>query len=297
MISAARVAVKVRASIPTRGTVTEAALSTTTTSTPDALWSSRAVRALRPTAVSCRDITRRVGRRRLLDRCTLDVPVGVRLLLVAEPEASATLLLRVLGGLARAKGHVALAGVEAGPDGWAGRVAYVGADPGLYPWMLPREALRLAADLAGFHGADARRRVDEIAARHGLTSVIDRPMTRGGPPLLQRVALAAALLGEPEVLLLDDPLRAVEPDLRARLLAIPGPRRTVIIASRYPASEAGLVSHLALLREGRVALIAPLRALAERGLPLSQRGIATLAEEVVSSPAAATRPPAPGGRS
>ena len=75
--------------------------------------------------------------------------------------------------------------------------------------------------------------------------------------MAQRVALASAMLTEPEVLLLDEPLRAADAEERARLLTIPGRRRTVVIASRYPASEAGLVNQVAFLRDGRLLLHAP----------------------------------------
>jgi ABC-2 type transport system ATP-binding protein len=107
---------------------------------------------------------------------------------------------------------------------------------------------------------------------------LDEPIRRGGESLAQRTALAAAMLTDPEVLLLDNALRAVEPTERARLLAIRGRRRTVLIASRFPASEAGLVNQVALLQDGRVVVHAPVRELDARGLTLSQRGIEALAE-------------------
>ena len=75
-----------------------------TSSTPDALWSSQAIRFLRPAAVVCERVRRRVGRENLLDRVDLQVPVGARLLLVSAPDASGSLLLRVLAGLAHADG-------------------------------------------------------------------------------------------------------------------------------------------------------------------------------------------------
>jgi ABC-type multidrug transport system ATPase subunit len=85
------------------------------------------------------------------------------------------------------------------------------------------------------------------------------------------------LLGDPEVVLLDEPLRALEPQDRVRLLRLPGDRRTVVLASRYPASEAGVVDQVALLQKGRVELHAPISVLEGLGLPLSMRGIETLA--------------------
>ena len=64
---------------------------------------------------------------------------------------------------------------------------------------------------------------------------------------------------------------------RSRLLRLPGRRRTVVLASRYPASEEGLASHVALIRGGRVALMAPIGELEAVGLSLSMRDILAMA--------------------
>lgn len=230
----------------------------------------------------CEGITRTVRGQHLLDELQLVVGVGARLLIVSRPEESASLLLRVLAGLSHATaGTVRLAGVaraDNSPAGWARRVGYVGPEAGIYPWMSPREVLDLAARLADFDIDERRRLIDLAAERYRMGPHLDGPIRRGGPSLAQRTALAAAMLTDPEVLLLDDPLRAIEPTERARLLAIPGRRRTVLIASRFPASEAGLVNQVALLQDGRLVLHVPVRELDARGLTLSQRGIEALAE-------------------
>jgi ABC-type multidrug transport system ATPase subunit len=96
--------------------------------------------------------------------------------------------------------------------------------------------------------------------------------------LLERVALAAAMLADPEVVLLDEPLRAIPPEERRRLLRLPGQRRTVVLASRYPASETGLCTQVVFIRDGRLALSASMARLTELGLPLSARGIEALAD-------------------
>lgn len=249
-----------------------------TSSTPDALWSAPSLRALRPAGVAWSDL--RHGA--LLRGCSLSVPVGIRLLVVGEPEASASLLLRVLAGLSRpSRGRVEIAGTpDPSPEGWGRRVAYVGPEPGIRSWMTPREALRLAADLLGMSAATAKRRIDEAADwTHIAGAALDVPVGRGGPALAERTGLATALIGDPEVLLLDEPLRAIDAHERERLLRLPGRRRrTILLASRYPASEAGLVSHVALLRRGRVALLAPIADLDAAGLPLSMQGITALAD-------------------
>lgn len=208
----------------------------------------------------------------------------MRLLVVSDPEASASSLLRILAGLSRpSRGRVEIAGLSDGsPAGYARRVAYLGPEPGIHRWMTPREALILAAGLLEVPASDAAARIERAMAWARIPSeAIDRPVKRGGPPLLQRTGFAAALIGDPEVLLLDEPLRALESHERARLLRLPGRRRTILLASRYPASEEGIASHVAFLRRGRLALLARIGDLEEAGQPLSTRGIAALADRPV----------------
>lgn len=250
-----------------------------TASTPDALWASSAVRQLRPAGVLCRGVRRRLRGSQLLDGADLAVQVGARLLLVAAPEASASLLLRILAGLSRADGGIVRLAGLASRDEWGSRVTYVGASPALPAWLSASEALDLAARLRGF-GRDERRRLVEAAIdRFALTGGLgpQRPMRHGGSGLLQRVAFASAVIGDPEVLLLDEPLRALDPQERMRLLTGVPARTTVLLASRFPASEVGIVDQVALLRDGRVALHAPIAELKRHRLPLSLRGIEALA--------------------
>lgn len=252
-----------------------------TSSTPDALWSSRSARLLRPAAVVCHGIRRRVGGEMLLDGVDLAIAPGARVLIYSQPEATGSLLLRVLAGLVRAEaGTVRLAGVGDpgdGPGGWARRIAYVAPDANVYPWLSPREALDLAGRLAGLERPERLQRIDEAAEHYRLAGFLDQTIRRGGPAVAQLTALAAAMLSDPEVLLLDEPLRAVDLAERARLLRVEGQRRAVLLASRFPATEAGLVSQVVLLRDGRVVAHVPTRELRERGMDLSARGLAALA--------------------
>jgi len=248
-----------------------------TSSTPDALWSSPALKALRPDVVTCTDL--RLGPD--LDGCSLSVPAGARLLIVSDPETTASTLLRVLAGLSRARqGEVHLAGsADSTSEGWGRRVAYLAPNPGLHAWMTPTEALHLAGRLLGLPQEEATRRVARAMDWTRIpAAAAGGPIRRGGLSLLQRTGLAAALVGDPEVLLLDEPLRAIDEHERSSLLKLPGQRRTIVMASRYPASEAGLVAHVAYLRRGRIELIAPVTALERAELPLSHRGIVALAE-------------------
>lgn len=248
-----------------------------TSSTPDALWGAPANRVLRPMGIAASELSRG----RLLNRCSLSVPVGMRLLVVGDPDTSASMLLRVLAGISRpSRGRVEIAGLRDGTsEGWGRRMAYLGPEPGIHGWMTPREALVLAGRLLELPAAEIGRRIERAFAWVRIpSSLVDKPVRRGGPPLAQRVGLAAALIADPEVLLLDEPLRALETHERVRLLRLPGRRRTIVLASQYPASEVGLASHVALIRDGRVAMLARVSDLEVTGLPLSMRGIVSLAD-------------------
>ncbi len=199
----------------------------------------------------------------------------MRLLVISDPEDSAPLLLRVLAGLARPDGgSTELAGLtDASRAGWARRVAYVGPEQGLWPWMTPREVLALAERL---HGAPGWH-VDRLVTALGIGAALNQPLSWGSEAMVERVALAAALLRDPEVLLLDEPLPSLDPEERSRILSLPGRRRTILLASRQPATEAGHCTHVALLREGGLAFLATVAELAARDLPLSVRGVEALA--------------------
>jgi ABC-2 type transport system ATP-binding protein len=144
--------------------------------------------------------------------------------------------------------------------------------------MTPAESLQLAARLAGIDGAQRERLIESALQGFQLGAIRDRPLRHAGRMVAERTALAAALLPDPEVLLLDEPLRAHAPPERLRLLRFPGDRRTVLIASQYPAQEGGIVDRVVLLRDGRVALYAPIDELDAQRLPLSLRGLTALAD-------------------
>jgi ABC-type multidrug transport system ATPase subunit len=251
-------------------------------STPDALWSSPAAHRLRPVAIEIDGVARAVDGQPLLDGVSLAVPAGARVLVAGIEPAAASLLLRVMAGLARPdRGTVLVAGLHrssAIPEGWARRVGFVGSDPGIPLWMTPAESLQLAARLAGIDGAQRERLIESALQGFQLGAIRDRPLRHAGRMVAERTALAAALLPDPEVLLLDEPLRAHAPPERLRLLRFPGDRRTVLIASQYPAQEGGIVDRVVLLRDGRVALYAPIDELDAQRLPLSLRGLTALAD-------------------
>jgi len=219
-----------------------------------------------------------IGGRQVLASIDLAVPVGTRLLLTGRRGSGTGLLLRVLAGLVKpGRGRVQIAGISA-DDGtrWRARVGYAPADLALYPWLTIGEALDVAARLHRL-GRDGRRRGRELAEELGFADALDLRMSRAAPVQVERLSLASALIHDPEVLLLDEPLASVAPGERNALLGFASEDRTVVLRSRYPGREREICERVAFLRNGELAVEAGVRELEAAGVPLSLSGLEAFA--------------------
>jgi ABC-type multidrug transport system ATPase subunit len=135
------------------------------------------------------------------------------------------------------------------------RIGYVGHDPGLYGDLTARENLTLFAELYGLPGAGAR--AEAMLARVGLGDVArDAPSRTFSRGMSQRLALARALLHEPELLLFDEPSAALDPTgaawLQAELTAERDAGRVVVLVTHDLDAAAAVAEHVVVLRRGRV---------------------------------------------
>jgi ABC-type multidrug transport system ATPase subunit len=136
------------------------------------------------------------------------------------------------------------------------RIGYVGHDPGVYGDLTARENLTLFAELHGL--LDAGARADAMLARVGLgeapAGASARTFSRG---MLQRLALARALLAEPSLLLFDEPSSALDPSgaawLQTMLAAERDAGRVVVLVTHDLDAAAAVAEHVVILRRGRVA--------------------------------------------
>jgi heme exporter protein A len=209
-------------------------------------------------AIELDGLTRRYGEREALSGVSLTLEPGASLVVFGPNGAGKTTLLRILATLLRPHGGSARVLGRALPgEGWAvrGRIGFLGHSPLLYRDLTARENLRFHARL---HGAPAQR-VDELLERVGLTGRADDPVHTYSRGMVQRAAVARAVLHDPEVLLLDEPTANLDP--HAAELVDPligrGSGRTRVLTSHDPAG--GLAgADLALgLRAGRAELLAP----------------------------------------
>jgi heme exporter protein A len=161
-------------------------------------------------AIELEHLERSFGERVALAGVSVSVPAGATLAVLGGNGAGKTTLLRVLAGLLRPHGGSARVLGAALPDErWRlpAQVGYVGHEPLLYRELSGRENLRYHAAL---HGVEAAR-IDAILAELDMADRADEPVRALSKGLIQRLAIARAVLHDPTLLLLDEPRANLDP--------------------------------------------------------------------------------------
>lgn len=208
------------------------------------------------------------GGREVLHGISLEVERGsVTGLLGPSGSGKSTLMRAIVGVQVVAGGEVEVLGQAAGTPAVRPRVGYLTQDPSVYLDLTVRENLRFFAQVLGA----PHSRLDEVLATVGLEEYADRPVRRLSGGQLSRVSLATALLGEPEVLVLDEPTVGLDPVLRRDLwdsfAALAAGGATLLVSS-HVMDEAARCDEIVILREGEiVAAEPPASVLARTGAP------------------------------
>jgi heme exporter protein A len=242
-------------------------------------------------AIALRDLGRAYGERVALSGVTLSVPVGQTLAVFGANGAGKTTLLRILATLLRPhRGEARVLGHALPGEGWAvrGRVGLLGHDPLLYRDLSARENLRFHARLHGLagrartaassgaaagsgaaarpaRGGSAGERIEGLLEAVGMTRRADEPVHTLSRGMVQRVAVCRAVLHEPELLLLDEPLANLDPGAAAAVGALIGPGAGVtrVVISHDVAHGLAEADVVLGLRGGKQALAVPRAAVDE----------------------------------
>ena len=213
-----------------------------------------------PPAVACEGLGRAYGDRVVLRDLDLTVPTGATLAVFGPNGAGKTTLLRILATLLRPHaGRATVLGRELPRDGWAvrGRLGLLAHDPLLYRDLTARENLRYHARL---HGV-APARVETLLEAVGMRLRADEPVRTLSRGMTQRVAICRAVLHEPELLLLDEPLANLDPGAAALVEPLIGRSSgaTRVVISHDVEQGLGDADLVLGLRDERAVLSAPAR--------------------------------------
>lgn len=197
------------------------------------------------------------------------LPGRVTGFLGANGAGKSTTLRILLGLVGPDRGSATVAGVpyQALPDP-TGTVGAVLDLAGAHPGMSARAHLRLVAMLGGH----SRAGLDEVLDRVGLSGVSDRPVKGFSTGMRQRLALAAALVGDPDVLVLDEPTSGLDPVgiawLRGVFREWAAEGRTVLVSSHQLAEVEQFADDAVLIDHGRLVCSGPLAELTGGGRSL-----------------------------
>jgi ABC-2 type transport system ATP-binding protein len=224
-----------------------------------------------PPAIVTERLTRRYpGGVLALDGLDLTVPAGSVFGLLGPNGAGKTTCLRLLAGLTRATaGRALVAGMDAGTDplGVRRRLGYLEQDPRAYRWMTGREQLRLIGRLHGLDGPALERAIDEALQRVDLRGAADRRTGGYSGGMRQRLGIAGALVHHPPVLVLDEPVSALDPEGRRDVLGLIASLRgetTVLFSSHVLGDVERICDRVAILDHGRLVVEGELGELLDR---------------------------------
>jgi ABC-2 type transport system ATP-binding protein len=188
----------------------------------------------------------------VLHEIDLEVPRGRVIGLLGPSGCGKTTLMRsIVGVQIVAGGEVTVLGLPAGSPALRRRVGYVTQAPSVYPDLTAVENLRFFARVVGARP----QRIDDVVQTVGLVEHANRPVATLSGGQRARVSLATALLGEPELLVLDEPTVGLDPVLRDELwtyfheLAAAG---ATLLVSSHVMDEAERCDSLILMRDGRI---------------------------------------------
>lgn len=213
-------------------------------------------------------ISKRYGETSVLDGVSLDVGAGETVAIIGPSGCGKSTLLRIVNGLVQPDtGQVFVGGERVSPDNireLRRRIGYVVQGGGLFPHLTARENVTLAARVFGIGTAQIEQRVVELAELVSLSAAqLDRyPLNLSGGQN-QRVALMRALMLEPQLMLMDEPLAALDPMVRAELqeelrLLFTRLGKAVIFVT-HDLAEAGYISdRIVVLGKGHVAQVGTL---------------------------------------
>lgn len=213
-------------------------------------------------AIRTTDLSLAYGERWVLRDLTLELPTGSTLAVLGPNGAGKSTLLRIVATLLRpTEGEVSVFGCELPREAWRlrGRIGYLGHQPLLYRDLDALENLRFHARLFGLPDG-GEERIGELLERVGLARRAGTRLDEMSAGMVKRLAVCRAILHEPGLLILDEPLANLDPAGAETVAPLLGPgegRTRVLVTHDVGAALDAADRVLGLERDGRVAFELP----------------------------------------
>jgi ABC-2 type transport system ATP-binding protein len=199
----------------------------------------------------------RAAERRALENVSLSVPSGSMFGLLGPNGAGKSTTIKLLLQLLRpTSGSCEVLGRPPGDLDARRRIGFLPEHPSFYRQLTGEQFVEYVAALFGFRGEDRRRRTGASLDRAGLDADRRRPIREYSRGMLQRLGLAQAIVNDPELVILDEPMTGLDPigrrDLCDLLLQLRRDGRTVVFSSHILSDVERLCTHAAILHRGRL---------------------------------------------
>jgi ABC-2 type transport system ATP-binding protein len=146
-----------------------------------------------------------------------------------------------------------------------GRVGFLPENPYVYPYLTPREFVTLSGRLSGLRGAELARGVQASLERTGIAYAADRQVRGLSKGMLQRTGLAAAMVSDPDLLLLDEPMSGLDPvgrkEVRDLIVEEKKRGKTIFFSTHILSDVETLCDRVVILRRGKVVVSGKVREL------------------------------------
>jgi len=207
--------------------------------------------------IAVEHVSKDYGTFRALDDVSFSIARGTVAALLGPNGSGKSTVMRLLTGyFSPTAGHVRVGGHDLSAEPAAARrqIGYLPEQVSLYPDLTVRRYLAFVAGVKGLRGRSGRGAVEAVLARCNLREVADRLAGKLSKGYRQRVGLAQALLGDPPVLVLDEPTVGLDPvqagEMRALLRGLAG--RTVLLSTHILSEASALCSQVVILARGRL---------------------------------------------
>lgn len=192
---------------------------------------------------------------RALDDLSLQVGMGESFGFLGPNGAGKTTTLKILMRLIYpTAGTARILGAPLDDMQMRARIGYLPEQPYFYDYLTARELLTYCAKLFGLNKADTRQRTDELLKRVGLFEAADKQLRKYSKGMLQRAGLAQALINDPDMLFLDEPMSGLDPlgrrEVRDLIASLRDQGKTVFFSSHVLSDVEALCDRVAIMNKG-----------------------------------------------